>query len=186
MNSTCEIKPPSRLERAKYAVTRFKRCIRPAVQRALFRAALHLSAESNTQRHAKRELQAVGYKLDETEEGPNKWIVENLLDLLAVFSMQGHSGFSAPHCIDMFKKLANFEPLCPLTGEADEWLDHGDGMFQNKRCGHVFKDSLDGPAYDMDGRIFREPSGACYTNRDSRVMVTFPYTPVREYVDVAA
>jgi hypothetical protein len=58
-------------------------------------------------------------------------------------------------------------------------------MWQNNRCCHVFKDNA-GNAYDIDGKIFREPDGACYTSRDSRVPVTFPYTPVREYVDVEA
>ena len=133
--------------------------------------------------HAVRELTAIGYKMDETEEGPNKWIVENLFELLDVFSEQGHSGSSAPYCANMFKKLALFEPLCPLTGEDHEWREVGEGIWQNKRCSHVFKES-DGSAYDIDGRIFREPSGACYTNRDSRVYITFPYTPTRVYVDV--
>jgi hypothetical protein len=184
--NTCEYKKPSILMRAKWAAKRLPSMAKNRLQKALFRAAISLSDDSNSGRHARRELQAVGYKLDEKEEGPNKWIVENVLDLLAVFSMQGHSGFSAPHCIETFRTLAKFEPLCPLTGEPDEWSNVGDSTWQNKRCSHVFKDSIDGPAYDMDGRIFREPSGSCYTSRDSRVYVTFPYSPVREYVDVPA
>jgi hypothetical protein len=84
--------------------------------------------------------------------------------------------------ISLFEKVARFEPLTPLTGDDDEWMEVGDGMFQNIRCSHVFKNK-DG-AYDIDGRIFREPNGSCYTNGKSRVPVTFPYTPSREYVDV--
>ena len=63
--------------------------------------------------HAKAEFKKLGYiPLDqEQEEGPNKWIQENVLELLDVFSKQGHSGFSAPYCIDMFQKLALFKPL---------------------------------------------------------------------------
>ncbi len=61
-----------------------------------------------------------------------------------------------------------------------------DGMWQNKRCFRVFKDSKDGPVYDIEGKVFREPDGACFTNGDSRVAVVFPYTPTREYVDVPA
>ena len=56
--------------------------------------------------------------------------------------------------------------------------------WQNNRASHVFKCS-DGQAYDIEGKIFRDKAGHCYTNRDSRVDVTFPYTPKREYVDVA-
>lgn len=136
--------------------------------------------------HAEREFLAAGYiPLDQPQEdGPNKWMQENVLELLRVFGEQGHSGFSANYCIEVFRTLAKFEPLVPLQGTDDEWCEVHEGTWQNKRCSHVFKEA-DGRAYDIDGRIFREPSGACYTSRDSRVYVTFPYTPKREYVDVA-
>ena len=133
--------------------------------------------------HARRELIAVGYDPNDREPGPDKWIQEDLIELLAVFGMQGHSGMSAPYCVNAFKKLALFEPLCPLTGEEPEWNEVCEGMWQNNRCGHVFKDA-DGNAYDGEGRIFRKPGGACYTSSDSHVPVTFPYTPKREFVDV--
>lgn len=142
---------------------------------------------SNLILHAQREFKAAGYEPPEhCEDDPNKWIRQNVLDLLRVFSEQGHSGFSATYCIEVFAKLAKFEPLGPLTGVDSEWNEVGDGVFQNNRCSNVFKqaDRFDGQAYDCDGRIFREPGGACYTNRDSMVPITFPYTPKREYVDV--
>ena len=143
---------------------------------------------SNLTEHAKREFAALGYTppdLD-TEDGPNKWIPENVLQLLEVFSEQGHSGSSAPFAIGYFENLESFEPLCPLTGEDDEWNNTGDNTLQNNRCSHVFKDIETGEAYDSHGKVFREPNGVCYTSRDSRTPVTFPYTPKTEYVDVAA
>lgn len=139
--------------------------------------------------HALREFAAIGYKpMDQEEDGPNKWIQQNVLALLDMFSEQGHSGMSAPYCIEYFRKLAAFEPLAPLTGVDSEWNEVGDGVRQNNRCSHVFKqaDRFNGQAYDLQGRIFREPSGICYTSRDSMVPITFPYTPTREYVDVPA
>lgn len=139
---------------------------------------------SNLIEHAKREFLAVGYKQDE-EEGPNKWIQENVLELLRVFANQGHSGMSAPYCVGMFEKLALFEPLAPLTGEDHEWMEVSKGVWQNVRAPRVFK-GKDGRAYDIEGRIFRAPNGTCYTSGDSRVFVEFPYTPSREYVDVPA
>jgi hypothetical protein len=144
---------------------------------------LYKKDESNLYRHAKRELKLLGMDADVKEEDPNKWMAESVLELLKIFAKQGHSGSSAPYCVSFFKSLALFEPLCPLRGTDDEWNEIGEGVWQNNRCSHVFKDA-DGKAYDIDGRIFREPSGCCYTNFDSRVYVDFPYTPKSEYIDV--
>lgn len=142
------------------------------------------------QDHAKREFKACGYTpVDEPQEdGPNLWIQQNVLELLEVFANQGHSGSSAPYCIQMFSKLAMFEPLIPLQGTDDEWNEVAEGVWQNNRCSHVFKqtDRFNGQAYDINGKVFREPSGACYTGKGSSVPVTFPYTPKTEYVDVPA
>ena len=107
-----------------------------------------------------------------------------VMKMVKVFAEEGHSGMSASLAIQLFERVARFEPLTPLTGEDDEWTEVGDGVFQNRRCSHVFKTAVDG-AYDIEGRIFRDPDGGCYTNRDSRVPVTFPYVPKHEYVDTA-
>jgi hypothetical protein len=117
-------------------------------------------------------------------------ICKHVLKLLDVFADEGHSGSSAPYTVDLFKKLAMFEPVVPLTGEDWEWFDHGHCM-QNKRCSHVFKqaDRFDGQAYDIDGKIFWEWSvyegetfKSHFTSGESQVPITFPYTPKREYV----
>lgn len=143
---------------------------------------------SNLIEHAKREFIAVGYTpLDQPQEdGPDKWIQEAVLELLEVFEKQGHSGMSAPYCVGYFEKLAMFEPLTPLTGDDSEWNECSDGVFQNNRCSHVFKDNkrFNGQAYDIHGRIFREPDGGCYTSSESAVPVEFPYIPKSVYVDV--
>ena len=115
--------------------------------------------------------------------GPAVW------KLLQVHWAEGHSGYSNGIVVSIFEKLARSEPLGPLTGADDEWGEvghaHGEPYWQNKRCSHVFKEK-GGRAYDIDAVIFREPSGACFTSRDSRRYITFPYTPKREYVDVPA
>lgn len=138
---------------------------------------------SNYKKHAEREFVALGYDLNDKEDGPNKWIMENLFELLEVFSKQGHSGSSAPYCAKMFKKLALFEPLSTLKGTEDEWNEIGNNEYQNKRCSHVFK-GKDGKAYDIRGKVFREPDGGCYTGKGSTVFIEFPYTPKTEYIDV--
>lgn len=174
---------PNLFERTMYAARRSPYRFKAWLTQRLIRAVVWLVGDTNSVQHAKRELAP---SLKDGEDGPNKWMADNLIELLAVFAAQDHSGMSASWCIGSFKALASFEPLGPLTGADDEWIDHGDGYFQNNRCGHVFKEGKDGQPYDTEGRIFREPTGACFTSRDSRVPVTFPYTPKREYVDVPA
>ncbi len=142
---------------------------------------------SNYIHHAKRELEFAGYDLEQKEEDPNKWICKNIIELLSVFSNQGHSGFSAPYCISMFEKLARFEPLTPLTGEDEEWnhICSESDTYQNKRCGTVFKKGKDGIAYWLDGKIFREPDGCTFTSKDSCVDIEFPWVkPEPEIIDV--
>lgn len=117
--------------------------------------------------------------------GPNRWMADGTLELLAVLSHQGHSGGSINFALKFFETMAKLEPWGPLTGAEEEWGEpyEAGGSRQNKRCSHVFKDA-DGRAYDSCGRIFREPDGSCFTNIDSRVFIEFPYQPKREYVDV--
>ncbi|RZL33306.1 MAG: hypothetical protein EOP35_18205 [Rubrivivax sp.] len=111
---------------------------------------------------------------------------QQLREMVLVFSTHGHSGFSASWARHALGKLLAYEPIGPLTGEPDEWCEVSDGVYQNRRCSRVFKDAseMGGQAYDLDGKVFREPSGSCFTNRDSRTPVTFPYTPTTVYVDV--
>ncbi len=106
-----------------------------------------------------------------------------VMKMVKIFAEEGHSGTSASLAINMFQRVARFQPLTPLTGDDDEWNECGDGVWQNRRSPRVFKEA-DGRAYDIEGRVFREPSGVCFTNKDSFVYVDFPYTPATEYVDV--
>lgn len=143
---------------------------------------------SNLKQHAIAEFKAAGW-LDDTGTYVDEMqgaLCEHVLNLLQVFADEGHSGSTAPYTVNVFKKLAMFEPLVPLSGEDWEWTEVSDGVFQNKRCSRVFKqaDRFNGQAYDLDGRVFREPNGSCYTGKDSMVPITFPYTPKTEYVDV--
>lgn len=131
------------------------------------------------QSHAALELKALGYNR-ETDTGPNRWVYDNLMELLDVFDKQEHSGASASYVIDAFSKLSRFQPLSPLTGEDWEWGGEENGIRQNKRCSTVFKD-VDGRAYNIDGRVFQDSDGHCWTSINSRVYVTFPYTPKTVY-----
>lgn len=128
---------------------------------------------SNLVDYAKDELKRIG--MIDSGEPYNDIIAKSILDLIELFDSQGHSGFSAPYAIYVFSRLASFKPLSPLTGEDDEWNEMKDGSFQNKRYSAVFKDSKDGTAYNIEGKVFTDDGEVWYTSGDSRVNVTFPY-----------
>lgn len=114
---------------------------------------------------------------------------DNIIELLETFAKQGHSGFSAIYAIDLFEKLVRHEPLSALTGDDSEWEDLSqfgstEPAFQNKRFSEVFK-RQDGSAYWINGRVFRLPDGATYTNKESWVEISFPWIKTKpEIVDV--
>lgn len=124
--------------------------------------------------HAKHELAL----LRSGEPDPEQDAIEaDILALVERFSDQGHSGSTAAYTIGILGKLLRFEPLTPLTGADDEWTEVGpDGLLQNKRCSHVFKDAERG-AYDIQAVVFQEPNGVQFTNSESFRPVTFPYLP---------
>ena len=135
--------------------------------------------------YAESELDRIGM----TDDGDmNGMMRKHLIHMVKEFADEGHSGFSASYALQCLKKLLNFKPLSPLTGEDDEWTEvsqrSGYPHFQNKRCSTVFKDGKNGQAYDINGKVFwewiRDEDGnaykSYYTCYESRVPVTFPYT----------
>ena len=133
--------------------------------------------------YAKEELTRIG--MIGSGEPYNDAVSKAILDLIELFASQEHSGFTAPYVINTFARLAMFKPLSPLTGEDDEWKE-ALGMIQNKRCFSVFKEK-DGKAYDTQGKIFTDDGEIWYTNGNSHVEISFPYTvpdePERVYLN---
>lgn len=131
---------------------------------------------SNLVKFAEEELARVGGQ----EDGMQQLMNRNVLDIVKMFSDQGHSGFSAGYAMAQIKRLLNWKPLTPLTGEEDEWNGR-----QNKRYSSVFRDE-DGTAYNIEGKIFTDDGGnTWWQGHDSWVPVTFPYSvpdsPIRVY-----
>lgn len=151
--------------------------------------------------HAKREFLRAGYKpIEECEEDPDKWSQKCVLDLLEVFSGQGHSGYSAPFVIDTFKKLANFEPLAPIMCTDDEWNDVShysnevETHFQNIICSSVFKDGKNGEPYYIDAIIWVDEKNDSFTSSNvlnsknekfsSHQTIKLPFIPKKFYIDI--
>lgn len=151
------------------------------LRRALIRWLGGVPAErdGNLISHAVSEMRIAWPESEEMQDAIRRCV----LDIVGVFSDQGHSGTSAPYTVEVLGKLLRFQALTPLQGTDDEWtqLDYNDDMaFQNKRCSRVFK-RADGTAYDCEAVIFEDQNGACYTSRESRRDITFPYTPTHRY-----
>lgn len=183
MNGTLSVARPSQITLHLRIAAWFSRTLYEWRLRRLHRLLVKLTPDSNYVRHCQSELASW---FAEGEDSPNRWMADGAERMLRLFATEGHSGSSAPFAVAVFKAVASFEPWGPLTGADDEWYEPYEGaeVLQNRRCPHVFSDK-DG-AYDSQGRVFRTPDGSCYTNRDSRVRITFPYTPKVEYVEVKA
>lgn len=156
---------------------------------------------NNYEKHAWQEFKAAGWLDDEGKfkDDMQKDICDHVIKLLGVFASEGHSGTSAPYAVNLFQKLAMFEPIAPLTGEDWEWVEicdastDGVSVFQNKRASHVFKqsDRFNGQAYDIHGKVFwewytdpetGEKHESYYTSSESVIPIEFPYVPTREYI----
>lgn len=87
-------------------------------------------------------------------------------------------------------KLLNDEPLTPLTGEDDEWVE-GDGVYipkgaiknyRNKRCSGIYKVVYPGEpnnieiAYDLYGKNYSDNGVTAFTsNSFGQQQIVFPY-----------
>lgn len=111
------------------------------------------------------------------EDGMQEHMNSNILEMVRLFSEQGHSGFSAGYALSVLERLLRYKPISPLTGEDDEWREVCHGSWQNKRCSSVFKDS-DGKAHDIDAIIVSDNGGITwFSSGRFRKEVTFPYYP---------
>lgn len=135
--------------------------------------------------HAKDEFRAAGWMDEEGnfKDAMQAMMCNNILELLEVFSKQGHSGFSAAYLRARLNLLMDFKPLAPLTGEDREWTKVDDDLWQNRRCSTVFKNA-NGEAWNIDGIVFwewyKDPETGemirnSFTSSDSFVPVTFPH-----------
>jgi len=114
--------------------------------------------------HAKSEIELLKryYESDKDGDDYDGMLDECLLSIVELIAAQGHSGGSIGTLAYRLDRLLKFKPLTALSGNDDEWLDVGSGMFQNKRMSSIFKNNV--KAYDIDNNSISE--------------IKFPYYPI--------
>jgi hypothetical protein len=98
--------------------------------------------------HARNEMQRAG--LFDADADYDGMIGTAVLELVKKFAEQGHSGFSAQVTLEVFDKVARFKTLTPITSNADEWMEVGNGNWQNRRQSSVFSKDGGQTWYDID------------------------------------
>lgn len=100
----------------------------------------HCAKDSNYIKYALSEFK-IAYDDWEKEEMQNL-MCNQILDLLALLSTQGDSGFSISYKLPLLNKLIKFTPIKKLTFDYDEFNEPYDleGTRQNKRDSRYFLD----------------------------------------------
>ncbi len=160
--------------------------------------------KSNTYRFAERELSILSKSAVDPNNRP---IIEpfkkEILALCDRFGKSGQSGGSAPYTASAIcqalKKLLLQNPICPVMGVDEEWIDDSDyhnqkeALYQNNRCSGLFK-YTNGDCYYIDAILWKEENGNTYYGNaftengewfHSRQKIkSFPFTPKTFYIDV--
>ena len=133
-----------------------------------------MTEKSNLVLFAEKELACLANDDDEMQEVMNR----HILEMVRVFSEEKHSGFSAMYAIRILERLLRYLPLSAIEDKPEEWNEVGEGVFQHRRCGKIFKDKeqFDGQAYNIEGRVFSNDNGKTwFTNGKSFLPIDFPY-----------
>ncbi len=113
--------------------------------------------ENKNLQYAKEELKRAGFYDKDAMYG--ELLPNAVLELLDVFTKQGHSGMSAGVTVNLFKRLALHEPLVPITDKPEEWTNALGGeestMYQHTRLSSLFKNGKDGKGYYLDAIVWQ-------------------------------
>jgi hypothetical protein len=113
---------------------------------------------NNLVTHAQTELDRAGLLSPESDY--DGMLGRAVLDLVRVFSEQGHSGYSAMATVDLFRRVASYESLGPITDDPDEWMSvadfcGGQATWQNRRRSSAFSEDGGKTYYLVDDRSRR-------------------------------
>lgn len=156
-----------------------------------------MQEESSLKKHFERELAIMNSSLTEGDELLITPYIEQIKEIIDIFSKQAHSGGSAPFATDAIsrtiKAVLGFQILSPLTGEDSEWVDisemHGSPLWQNIRDGGVFKDENGECRYSNSIVWVGEDQWDQFVGRineygSSNIIKEFPFMPKTFYISV--
>jgi len=140
--------------------------------------------------HAKNEFKRAGW-VDEngkyTDE-MQEMACNNILELLQIFSNQGHSGFSANYVLNYFDKLVKWNIISPVKKEEDfDWEKVNDNTYQSKVISSVFKDEENGKPYYLEGIVWVDEDSSFTGNVEnisSSQFIKLPFYPKTFYIKV--
>jgi hypothetical protein len=163
---------------------------------------------TNRQSFAKQELDILAATVPDAIVTP---FAKEILALCEAFGKSGQSGGSAPYTASAIsqavKHLMLQEPICPVTGIDEEWVNvretsaEDEMMYQNKRCSALFK-SKNGKCWYVDAIVKKTQTGSCwsgsfwlskedYLSGDKSKKIgcahyvkSFPFSPKTFYIDV--
>lgn len=162
---------------------------------------------TNTYSFARQELDILEATVPDAIVTP---FANEILALCEAFGRSGQSGGSAPYTATAIskavKKLLLQEPICPVTGVDDEWVDvaemnGGETLYQNKRCSGLFKET-NGKCWYVDAIVKKIQDGTTWSGSfwlskedyltgdkskligSSQCVKSFPFEPKTFYIDV--
>lgn len=157
---------------------------------------------TNTYNFAARELSILSKSATDPNDRPLiEPFIPEILALAEKFGLSGQSGGSAPYVAgaisQAIKKLLLQDPICPIMGIDEEWVDVGhlgdkdetDVVWQNNRCSALFKNAKH-EAYYLDAIVWKgEDEYDTFTGRVEGILSrqfikSFPFTPKTFYIDV--
>lgn len=156
-----------------------------------------------TLEHAKAELDILVKNSTDPENRPIiEPFIPEILQLIEKFGASGQSGGSAPYTAaalsQAIKKLCLQEPINPVYGTDDEWIDvtqlsDGQILFQNKRCSALFKDES-GRSWYLDAIAWNTKNTGAWSGnakdkegndiRSRAYVKSFPFEPKTFIIDV--
>jgi len=115
--------------------------------------------KSNLVLHAEKELKLAGMFDNDADYGGA--LATSIVELVKVFSKQGHSGASARLSIAILVKLLRFQTLTPITSDKDEWTiveeglkDKNEKLWQSKRNPAMFSKDGGKTWYDVEKKLY--------------------------------